>query len=302
MMDRRSVLRTAIAAGVMPVVGACQSSPSSKSAGGQGRSSSETRPGGDVLPSLFVAHGSPMLIDDAPWNAALAGWAAGMPRPESILVISAHWVNRPVTLSATRTLPLFYDFYGFPRKYYDIEYPAPGAPELAARVRKTLSASWTVADDPERGLDHGTYIPLLAMVPDADIPVLQMSIPSMDPAELVALGRKLAPLRREGVLVMGSGFLTHNMRAIDLRPDAQVPSWASEFDAWVADALRRRDVDALLTYRERGPGVRVALPTHEHFVPVLVALGASLDESEGVAFPIEGFTYGSFTKRSVQFG
>lgn len=255
-----------------------------------------------MLPSIFVAHGSPMLIDDAAWNDELAGWAARMPRPESILVISAHWVDRPVTLSATRTLPLFYDFYGFPRKYYEIRYPAPGAPELAARVRRALSPAWDVADDPKRGLDHGTYIPLMAMVPDADIPVLQMSIPGMNPKELVELGRRLAPLRREGVLVMGSGFLTHNMRAVDLRPGAKAPAWAAEFDAWAAEALRRRDVDALLAYRERAPGVGTALPTHEHFVPVLVALGASLDESEGVAFPIEGFTYGSFTKRSVQFG
>jgi 4,5-DOPA dioxygenase extradiol len=302
-MDRRSVLQTAIAAGVGPLVGACQSESSSTCVGDREGSRVTMKSGsGEALPAIFVAHGSPMLIDDASWNGELAGWAAGMHRPQSILVISAHWVDRPVTLSATRTRPLVYDFYGFPKKYYEIDYRAPGAPELAARVRNALSPLWTVADDPQRGLDHGTYMPLLAMVPNADIPVLQMSIPSMDPEELVAIGRKLAPLRREGVLVMGSGFLTHNMRAIDLRPDAQVPSWASEFDAWVADALRRRDVDALLTYRERAPGVRMALPTHEHFVPVLVALGASLDESEGVAFPIEGFTYGSFTKRSVQFG
>ena len=255
-----------------------------------------------MLPAIFVAHGSPWLVDDQGWMAELEGWASTMPRPEAILSISAHWIDRPVTLSATRTVPLVYDFHGFDRRYYEITYPAPGAPALAERIEKHLSPSWNVAREPERGLDHGTYIPLLAMYPEADVPVLQLSIPGMNAAELVELGRALAPLRSEGVLIMGSGFLTHNMRAIDARPGAEAPRWAVEFDAWAGDVLARRDVDALVDYREKAPGVRQALPTHEHFVPVLIALGASLSATEQVAFPIEGFTYGSFTKRSVQFG
>jgi 4,5-DOPA dioxygenase extradiol len=136
------------------------------------------------------------------------------------------------------------------------------------------------------------------MYPDADVPVLQISLPSEQPAELFAVGRALAPLRGEGVLVIGSGFLTHNLRALALR---ETPAWASEFDAWSADVLARRDIDGLLDYRRRAPGVHESLPTHEHFVPVIVAAGAAGDSA--AAFPITGFWWGgAMTRRSVQFG
>lgn len=252
-----------------------------------------------LMPSIFLAHGSPLLLDDAAWVKELRAWGAALARPKSILTISAHWEKSPIAIGATTTVPLVYDFYGFPKKYYDVTYPSPGAPELAQRVRSLVGTS---VDDPKRGLDHGAYIPFVAMYPEADVPVLQISIPTMDPASLVELGRKLAPLRREGVLIVGSGFLTHNMRAIDFEGRSAPPSWASEFDAWSAEVLAKRDVDALVSYRANAPGVRMALPTHEHFVPVLVSLGASVDASEAATFPITGFTYGSFTKRSVQFG
>jgi 4,5-DOPA dioxygenase extradiol len=254
------------------------------------------------MPAVFLAHGSPFLIDDAPWVAELGAWARAMPRPRAILVLSAHWVDAPVTIGATETLPLVYDFYGFPERYYKMTYPAPGAPELARRVRELAGAAGPVAEEPRRGLDHGVYVPLLCMYPEADIPVLQVSLPSMDPAPLLALGRALAPLRNEGVLIMGSGFLTHNLRALDPRPGASTPAWATELDAWAADVLARRDADALLDYRNRAPGVQQALPTHEHFVPVITALGASIDVAEAVQFPITGFAHGSFTRRSMQLG
>jgi 4,5-DOPA dioxygenase extradiol len=159
-----------------------------------------------------------------------------------------------------------------------------------------------VADEPERGLDHGAYVPLVAMYPDADVPVLQVSLPVLEPRPLYELGRRLAPLRREGVLVVGSGFLTHNLREVDPRGTSPTPAWASELDAWAADVLARRDVDALLDYRSCAPGVRMALPTHEHFVPVIVALGASEDEPHGARFPITGYHWSSLSKRSVQWG
>ena len=254
------------------------------------------------MPVIFIAHGSPFLLDDAGWVAELKQWAQAMPRPKSVLMLSAHWEQQPVTLGATRTVPLVYDFYGFPSKYYAVNYPAPGAPELAERVRVLLTKTQPVAEAPGRGLDHGAYVPLVAMYPDADVPVLQVSLPTMDASTLFALGRTLAPLRREGVLVVGSGFLTHNLRALDLRPDPVTPAWAAELDAWAADVLTRQDVDALLDYRSRAPGVRQALPTHEHFVPVIVAMGAAIDEPSSVQFPIAGFIAGSLTRRSVQFG
>ncbi len=261
------------------------------------------RPSAGPMPSIFLAHGSPLLLDDAQWVTELREWSASLPRPKSVLMISAHWERAPITLGATTTVPLVYDFYGFPQQYYQVTYPAPGAPDLAQRVRELLSPRGPVADSPQRGLDHGAYVPLVAMYPQADVPVLQLSIPTMDPASLLALGRALAPLRDEGVLLVGSGFITHNLRAADLSGRSTAPpSWASEFDGWAREVLERRDVDALVNYRARAPGVTQSLPTHEHFVPVIVTMGSSIDRSERVSFPISGFTYGSMTKRSVQAG
>jgi 4,5-DOPA dioxygenase extradiol len=251
------------------------------------------------MPVLFQAHGAPPLLDDDAWIAELAGWARALPRPRAIVVVSAHWEERPLAIGATRPVPLIYDFYGFPERFYRLQYPAPGAPEVAQRIRELLAAAnIAFVDDPDRGLDHGSYIPLLCMYPKADVPVLQISLPSQVPAELFAVGRALAPLRSAGVLLIGSGFLTHNLRALSLR---QTPAWASDFDAWSADVLVRRDLDALLEYRQRAPGVRESLPTHEHFVPVIVAAGAAGDSP--VTFPITGFWFGgAMTRRSAQFG
>jgi 4,5-DOPA dioxygenase extradiol len=253
------------------------------------------------MPVIFAAHGAPVLLDDDVWMAELAAWAKAMPKPKSILMVSAHWEQRPTTLGATRQVPLVYDFYGFPEKYYRQRYPSPGAPELATRVRDLLSQRGIASsDDEQRGLDHGAYVPLVAMYPEADVPVLQISMPALDPEELFALGRALAPLRDEGVLVFGSGFLTHNMRYA-FRPG--IPAWAREFDAWAADALLRFDVDALQDFRERAPAPDLALPTWEHYAPLLVSAGAAAaaDASPKVTFPILGFWMdGAFTKRSVQ--
>jgi 4,5-DOPA dioxygenase extradiol len=254
------------------------------------------------VPAIFLAHGSPLLLDDAAWLEELRVWAEAMPRPTAVLMLSAHWLDEPLTIGATRQVPLVYDFYNFPERYYRVTYPAHGAPALARRVEELLGGSRAVRSAPDRGLDHGAYVPLIGMYPGADVPVLQVSFPTMDPAALIGLGRALAPLRREGVLIVGSGFLTHNLRAANFRTATATPAWASEFDAWAADVLSRKDVDGLVQYRRRAPGVDMALPTHEHFIPVLVATGAALEDPGPVTFPISGFTYGSFTRRSVQFG
>jgi 4,5-DOPA dioxygenase extradiol len=253
------------------------------------------------MPVIFAAHGAPVLLDDPVWMAELAAWADAMPKPKGILMVSAHWEERPTTLGATRTVPLVYDFYGFPARYYQTSYPAPGAPGLAARVRDLLrQQDIPSTEDPDRGLDHGAYVPLVAMYPDADVPVLQVSMPGLDPKALFELGRAMAPLREDGVLVFGSGFLTHNMRYA-FRPG--IPVWAREFDEWAADALSRFDVDALLDFRSRVPAAREALPTWEHYAPVLVAAGAAAGVRPRTTFPITGFWMeGAFTKRSVQFG
>lgn len=296
---RRAGLRWA-AAGAAAVATSSAGLASLEGGSGALKESTMTNHPAARLPALFLAHGAPMLLDMPGWVAELSAWAKALPRPKAILMVSAHWEARPVTLGATTTVPLVYDFYGFPEKYYRQRYPAPGAPALAERVRSLLSPTQPVADEPTRGLDHGAYVPLVAMYPQADVPVLQVSLPTLDPAALLQLGRTLAPLRDEGVLLVGSGFITHNLRALSFDAAAAPPAWATDFDGWTADVLRRADVDALVDYRAKGPGVREALPTHEHFVPLLVAQGAALGEA--VSFPITGFFGGSFTRRSVQFG
>jgi 4,5-DOPA dioxygenase extradiol len=250
------------------------------------------------MPSLFVAHGSPLLLEDASWVAQLRNWALAIPKPRAILVISAHWVSRTLTLGATTPTPVIHDFYGFPARFYEQSYAAPGAPELARRVQELATAVGGLASESDHGLDHGAYVPLAAMYPQADIPVLQISLPGLEPQALLDLGEALAPLRREGVSIIGSGFLSHNLALLRTYPGAEAPPWALEFDDWIADALARKDVDALLDYRHRAPHVAHALPTHEHFAPVFIALGAAAGT---VSFPITGFTAGAMTKRSVQF-
>jgi len=253
------------------------------------------------MPVLFQAHGAPPLLDDPGWVRELADWAQALPRPEAIVVVSAHWEERPLAIGAVRPVPLIYDFYGFPERFYRLQYAAPGAPGVAQRIRELVPGT---VDEPTRGLDHGAYIPLMCMYPDAGAPVLQISLPSEDPKELFAIGRALAPLRDEGVLLVGSGFLTHNLRAM---AHLDTPRWASDFDAWCADVIARRDHDALLDYRARAPGVREALPTHEHFVPLIVATGAAPEAA--ISFPITGYWApftetkrgGALTRRSVQF-
>jgi 4,5-DOPA dioxygenase extradiol len=259
-------------------------------------STSQTR----RMPVIFAAHGAPVLLDDETWVSELAAWAQAMPKPAAILMISAHWEQRPTTLGATQRVPLVYDFYGFPEKYYRTTYPSPGAPGLAERVRELLARqAIPCADDEQRGLDHGAYVPLVAMYPQSDVPVLQISMPALDPDELFALGRALAPLREEGVLVFGSGFITHNMRYA-FRPG--IPEWARRFDEWAADALWRFDVAALKDFQRLAPDAALALPTWEHYAPLLVSAGAAGDGVPVVTFPITGFWMdGAFTRRSVQF-
>jgi 4,5-DOPA dioxygenase extradiol len=293
-MDRRTALKLLLASPLAAAGGRAL-------AGGPKLQAPNRRSHHDQMPSIFLAHGSPLLLDDAGWVAELAGWANELPRPSAVLMLSAHWLEAPITLGATQTVPLVYDFYGFPDRYYQVKYPAPGAPALARRVTELLAPTGPIMQIADRGLDHGAYVPLVAMYPQADVPVLQISIPTLEPPELLEIGHLLAPLRREGVLIVGSGFLSHNLRSIDWSGKAPTPAWAKEFDHWIGDVLARRDIDALLDYRKRAPALDLALPTHEHFVPVVTALGAAADAP--VTFPITGFMKGSgLTRRSAQFG
>ena len=247
---------------------------------------------------LYLSHGAPPLADDETWTRELKDWSATLPRPEAVLMVSAHWEEAPTTIGATTTVPLVYDFWGFPQRYYDVKYEAPGAPELAADVRKLLGGH--VEQDETRGLDHGAYVPLKEMFPDADVPVLQMSMPTLDPRELHEIGRKLAPLRDKNVLIVGSGFMTHNLSCVNFPagPDYEPPSWSKEFDDWAHQQLANGDVDALLDFQQKAPAAGIAHPRTEHFAPLFVALGAASDEKARTS--VDGFWYG-LSKRSVQF-
>ncbi|MET0423444.1 MAG: class III extradiol ring-cleavage dioxygenase [Actinoplanes sp.] len=251
------------------------------------------------MPALFLSHGAPPLVDDPRWVAQLQDMAAGLPRPKAILMASAHWESAPLMLSATETVPLVYDFGGFAQRYYEVQYRAPGAPELADRITKLMPQHQTVART-DRGLDHGAYVPLTVMYPDADIPVLQMSLPTLEPDALLDLGRRLAPLRDEGVLIVGSGFTTHGLPFLrDWSPQAAAPGWSREFDAWAAETLARGAVDELAEFRTRAPGMPYAHPTIEHFAPMFLTLGASEDPERPADQPIDGFWMG-LSKRSFQ--
>ncbi|MFD6097557.1 dioxygenase [Nocardiopsis flavescens] len=251
------------------------------------------------MPTLYLSHGAPLLADDAEWTRQLADWSGRIARPTAVLVVSAHWEDAPLTLGATADgVPLTYDFWGFPQRYYDVTYAAPGAPALAEKVRGLVGGP--VHQDPVRGLDHGAYVPLKEMYPEADVPVLQVSMPSLDPVELLDMGQRLAPLRDEGVLIVGSGFTTHNLREMSRSVHGPAPAWSVEFDDWTRRAVADHDVDALLDFEHRAPAAAIAHPRSDHFAPLFVALGAGLDGHRRSESAVEGFWHG-LAKRSFQF-
>ena len=252
------------------------------------------------MPTLYLSHGAPLLLEHAQWSAQLAHWAGDLPRPSAILIVSAHWEVAPIALSAVEPTDLVYDFSGFPEHYYRLQYPAPGAPDLAARVTSLMSGH-EVVQSTRRGLDHGAYIPLIRMYPEADVPVLQMSLPTQDPGRLVEIGRRLAPLRDEGVLVVGSGFMTHGLPYVNFAdPDGAAPAWSVEFDAWADEAVQARDLDALGDFRALAPASRYAHPSAEHFTPLFVAAGAADGMAGDIEGTVDGYWYG-LSKRSYTF-
>jgi 4,5-DOPA dioxygenase extradiol len=250
-------------------------------------------------PALYIGHGAPMLLDDPTWSGQLAQWSNQLVKPKGILVVSAHWESAPLTIGSTSgSTPLIYDFGGFDPKYYRMTYEAPGAPELAAKVKGLLGGS--VHQDENRGLDHGAWVPLKIMFPNADVPVLQMSIPTFDPQQLFEIGKKLAPLREEGYLIIGSGFLTHGLPFLkEWSIDATPPGWSVEFDIWAKEVLERGAVDELMNYKSLAPGLPYAHPTVEHFAPIFITLGAAGDAEQAPEMKIDGYWMG-LAKRSFE--
>lgn len=246
-----------------------------------------------MLPSLFISHGSPMLaLEPGASGPALSRLAAELPRPRAILVVSAHWESEELRLTGAQSPATWHDFSGFPRPLYAVQYPAPGAPELAEQVRQLLAEDGLPAQiDPERPLDHGAWVPLSLMYPQADIPMVQLSLPTrLGPAFQTRVGRVLASLREQGILLIGSGSITHNLGELDWQAGPEViEPWAKAFRDWMVARLAANDEGALHDYRRLAPSAVRNHPRDEHLLPLYFARGA------GERFQVEhsGFTLGA---------
>jgi 4,5-DOPA dioxygenase extradiol len=233
------------------------------------------------LPSLFLSHGSPMLaVQDSPAGRFLDRLGTELPRPRAIVVASAHFMAASPSVGAAANPATIHDFGGFPRELYDIQYPAAGDPELAADVASRLSeAGFRPEVSATHGLDHGVWVPLRRMYPQTDIPVVPLSVnPAGGAAHHLAVGRALAGLRDEGVLVVGSGGFVHNLGDLDWQhPEGPMPPWAAAFAGWMRERLAERDITSLLDWERQAPHARHAHPTVEHLMPLFVALGAAGD-------------------------
>jgi len=232
-------------------------------------------------PVLFVSHGAPTVaLEQGGLAAALGAFVASAPRPRAVLVVSAHWTTPwEIGITSAEQHRLIYDFSGFPEALYAIRWPAPGAPDLAARAAALLEAAGFRARlDSVRGLDHGAWIPLRLAFPAADVPVVQLALPDFEPPVLARLGAALAPLRDEGVLLVASGGLLHNLGLVRLgQPAAPPDAWAREFDAWSAAKIAALDAEGFSRWRAEAPYAARAAPTPEHLDPVFIALGARRD-------------------------
>ena len=252
------------------------------------------------MPALFLGHGSPMhAIQDDAFSEALRELAADIPRPVAVLVVSAHWLTpRETLVLASRKPRTIHDFWGFPPELYSIEYGAAGAPGVASAVAELAGAG----TDTEWGLDHASWAVLRHMWPEADVPVLELSLDiTATPFAHVELARTLAPLRDRGVLVLGSGNVVHNLRAIEWRNEDGGSEWCRSFDEWVAEKALAGDVAGLAGYEALGAVAHYAVPTREHYLPLLYAM-ALREDGENVTFPYEGLEYGSLSMRCVRVG
>jgi 4,5-DOPA dioxygenase extradiol len=256
------------------------------------------------MPVFFAGHGSPMnAIEDNRWSQAFRGLGPALPRPKAVLAVSAHWFVPGSFLTDNAQPETIHDFGGFPRELHEVRYPAPGAPDLARRI-STLLAAHAARPRSDWGLDHGTWSVLVHLLPQADVPVVQLSIDTRLPAaKHIEIGKALAPLREEGVLVLGSGNVVHNLRDAfgNMRSGRnETPAWAAEFDRNVTQALEQRDAQHLASALDGTLG-RHAHPSPDHYFPLLYAFGASTADDE-LSFPIQGFDAGSISMRSVRFG
>lgn len=254
------------------------------------------------LPAVFIGHGSP--TNALATNASTAAWRAlgdSLPRPRAILCVSAHWYTRGSFVTANSTPPTIHDFGGFPKPLYEVRYGAPGDPALAARVIEVLAPD-VVRPSSDWGLDHGTWSVLVHMYPNADIPVVQLSIDGTQPAAVhYALGQRLAALRDEGVLVLGSGGIVHNLARVDWTNASPPPPWAVDFDERVRARLLAGDDAALIDYPQLGEGARLAVPTPDHYLPLMYVLGCRRP-GDVASIPLTGFELGTISMTAVVLG
>jgi len=257
-------------------------------------------PPSEDMPAVFVSHGSPMAaLQHGPYQEALAEFGRTV-KPRAIVAISAHWgSDTSISITGNERNATIPDFGGFPAALYELTYDAPGSPELAARIADLLRAGgWNAEVTQDRGLDHGVWIPLRLMYPAADIPVVELSIPlQFSPEELYQIGEALAPMRCEGVLILGSGGIVHNLRLVRFEDiHHPVETWAEEFDSWFHDAVQQNKLRDLFDFAETAPHAHLAVPTFEHFAPVFPVLGAG--EAGTVSTICEGFEHGTISMRS----
>jgi 4,5-DOPA dioxygenase extradiol len=255
------------------------------------------------LPSIFVSHGAPTFATE-PGRAGplLRETAQALPRPKAVLILSPHWITRDVEVSTATAPETIHDFGGFPDELYQIQYPAPGSPEVAARALELLrAAGWTARANPSRGLDHGAWVPVRHMYPDADVPVVQVSMPhTLDGESALALGRALAPLADESVLIVGSGSLTHNLYEIRGGTATEAAPDAVGFVDWARKAVREPDGSSLAHYLEAAPHARRAHPTPDHYLPLPFAYGAAPAAAD-VKVLDGGILYGMLAMESYVF-
>ena len=254
-------------------------------------------------PVLFISHGAPTFATEpGVLGPQLHALGEQLSNVKAVLVVSPHWQTRDVQVTTTQNPETLHDFGGFPAELYTLQYPAPGQPELAnAAAQRLTAAGFATGQDANRGLDHGAWVPLIHLLPHANVPVFQVSMPvSLTTAQAVDMGRALAPLRAQGVLIIGSGSMTHNLYEIR-QADAQPEAYAREFTAWVRAAVLANAIMPLINYRTEAPHAKRAHPTQEHFLPLLVALGAQLVDDKP-RFLDGGLTHGVLSMESYVWG
>ena len=256
----------------------------------------------EKTPVLFLGHGSPMnIILENPFTESLIQLGPSIPTPKAILVVSAHWQTQGTFITASPAPEIIYDFYGFPQELYDVHYPCPGGSKLLAEWEAVLKSA-NVGYDQQRGLDHAAWAVLKHLYPNADIPVMELSLDyRKDPQEHYELAKKMAPLREQGVLIIGSGNIVHNLREIDWNMDAEPYDWATRFDEKVKELILTGKHEELIAYEKLGKDALLSIPTREHYLPMLYALGLQATDDD-VYFSYEGFQNASMSMRCVVMG